>query len=86
MPDKPHGIFKGISTSVDDILPCPRCYSLRSKAADIPGLPYYERRYQCKDCGQFYRFDSRPVELGPDFVEKEGLNYKPNVASAPEKQ
>lgn len=65
------GFFKGNVSSLSDILPCPRCNSLRSKAAPHPSVPYYERRYQCKDCGQFYRFDARPLDDNPhDVMER----------------
>ena len=59
------GSFKGNVSSLDDILPCPRCRSLRNKRAPRPDLVYYETRYQCKDCGQFFRFDNRPTEMPP---------------------
>lgn len=86
------GIFKGNVSDLTDILPCPRCKSLKSKRADIPGMPYYERRYQCVElikgtnniCGQFYRYDTRPVEDAPqEWAGREGIT---NIKGIPLKR
>ena len=56
------GLFKGRTYSKDDILPCPRCFSLRIKKALNHMCPPYEKRFECKDCHQFFRLDTRPPE------------------------
>ena len=69
------GHFTGRTYSKDDILPCPRCFSLEIKNAPIHSLPYYEKRYQCKKCSQFFRLDTRPPEDNLfDWKAKEALN------------
>ena len=81
--------FKGTSSSFTDILPCAMCFSLRSRY--VGNTDYYTRRYQCKDCGAFFRYDKRPVEQGNQyFNETENASAKlqpnnPNVAPAPSK-
>lgn len=77
MPKDIDGIFKGFSNSATDLLPCPRCYSLKCKY--VENTDYYTRRYQCKDCGQFFRYDKRPVDSDVnEFAERENLNLQKN--------
>jgi transposase-like protein len=71
------GYFTGRTYSKDDILPCPRCYSLNIKNAPSINCAYYEKRYQCKKCGQFFRLDTRPPEDNLfDWKAKEGLKIQ----------
>lgn len=69
------GLFTGVTYSKSDILPCPRCMSLRIKKALNHMCPPYEKRYECKDCHQFFRYDTRPAEDNLfDWKAKEKLN------------
>lgn len=61
-------MFKGNVSSLSDVLPCPRCNSLKIKSAPRADVPYYERRYECKECGQGFRYDTRPVDDAPQEV------------------
>jgi transposase-like protein len=71
------GLFTGRSSSMSDILPCPRCYSLKIKKAPNHMCPPWEKRYECKDCHQFFRLDTRlPEDNIVDWTAKEKLNIK----------
>jgi transposase-like protein len=68
------GLFKGQTASMSDVLPCPRCFSLKVKNAPSHQCAYYEKRYECKECHQYFRLDTRPPEDNlHDWAAKENL-------------
>ena len=68
------GLFTGRTYSKDDILPCPWCMSLSIKKAPAHMCPPYMKRYECKKCHKFFRYDTRPAPDNlHDFKAKEKL-------------
>jgi len=72
--DAVNHVFEGVVSSIDDVLPCPICKSLKSRSANNIHLAPYHSRYQCmgkcKENGiaTFYQVDNTPPEMSHEQI------------------